>query len=184
MQYPLYGSYSVQSIDDLAYLIVLGIDEGDSNTLKITFEFTRPVAGGEGASAEASPSIINSVEASSIDSAINLMNTHLSKEINLSHCKAIIISESLASKGVSKIIYSLMNKVQIRPDANVIITKCPAKNYVEATQPIFENLISKYYETAPVSSQYTGYTEDVTLGEFFNKLNSVTSQPTAMLREH
>lgn len=177
----MYGSYSVQSIDDLAYLIVLGIDEGDSNNLKITFEFTRPIVSGEGAPAETSPSIINSVEASSIDSAINLMNTHLSKEINLSHCKAVVISESLASKGVSKIIYSLINKVQIRPDSHVIVTKCPAKEYVEATQPMFENLISKYYETAPVSSQYTGYTENVTLGEFFNNLNSSTTSPTAML---
>lgn len=173
----------MQTIDDLAYLIVLGIDEGDTNTLKITFEFTRATTGGEGSSSsEAAPSIINTVEASSIDSAINLMNTHLSKEINLSHCKAVIISETLASKGVSKIIYSLMNKVQMRPDAHIIVSKCPAKNYIESTQPMFENLISKYYETAPVSSEYTGYTANITLGDFFNNLNCTTGQPTAMLR--
>ena len=46
--------------------------------------------------------IINSVDAASLDSAINLMNTYVSKEISLSHCKAIVISESLASKGIPK----------------------------------------------------------------------------------
>lgn len=181
---PFIGSYSVQSIDDLAYLVILGIDVGDINGLKVTFEFTMPNSSGENGSSEVAPTIVNSVEASSIDSAINLMNTYVSKEINLSHCKAIVFSESLASLGLSKYIYSLMNKVQIRPDTNIIVSKCPAKDFIQNTKPSLENLIAKYYEIAPVSSEYTGYTDNVTLGEFFRALNSQVAEPTAMLRKY
>lgn len=181
---PFVDSYSVQSIDDLAYLIALGIDVGDTNTLKVTFEFTMPNSSGEGSSSEVAPTIINSVDASSIDSAINLMNTHMSKEINLSHCKVVVFSEELASKGISKFIYSLMNKVQIRPDANIIVSKCPSKEFIENAQPSLENLVAKYYEIAPISSEYTGYTANLTLGDFFDTLTCQTCQPCAMLRKY
>lgn len=179
---PFAGSYSVQSIDDLAYLVALGIDVGETNELKVTFEFTMPNSSGENASSEIAPTIINSVEATSLDSAINLMNTYVSKEINLSHCKAIVISESLASNGISKLLYSLINKVQIRPDANIIISKCTAKDFIQNTQPSLENLVAKYYEIAAISSEYTGYTENAQLGNFFNQLSCLTCEPTAMLR--
>ncbi len=178
---PFAGSYSVQSMDDLAYLVVLGIDLGESNNYNVTFEFTKPNSSGENAAPENAPTIINSVEATSIDSAINLMNTYVSKEISLAHCKAIIISEKLAASGISKILYSLMNKTEIRPDTNLIVSKCKAKEYIQNVQPSLENLVAKYYEIAPVSSEYTGYTENVQLGDFFNKFSSYTSQSVAML---
>lgn len=181
---PFIGSYSVQSVDDLAYLITLGIDTGKNNTLKVTFEFTKPNSSGENSSSEVAPTIINSVEASSIDSAINLMNTYVSKEINLSHCKVVVISESIASNGISKYIYSLINKVQMRPDTNIIISKCEAKAFIENTKASLENLITKYYETSTVSSKYTGYTSNLTLGDFFHKINCLTCEPIAMLRKH
>lgn len=155
---------------------------GDANELKVTFEFTMPNSSGENASSEVAPMIINSVDASSLDSAINLMNTYVSKEISLSHCKAIVISETLASKGISKLLYSLMNKVQIRPDANIIISKCLAKDFIQNSQPKLENLVAKYYEIAPVSSEYTGYTANTKIGDFFNQFTCNTCQPTAILR--
>lgn len=155
---------------------------GDTNELKVTFEFTKPNSGGESTSTELAPTIINSVEASSLDSAINLMNTYVSKEISLSHCKVIVISETLSSKGISKLVYSLMNKVQIRPDANIIVSKCFAKDFIQNSQPKLENLVAKYYEIAPISSEYTGYIANTKIGDFFNQYTCKTCQPTAILR--
>ncbi len=178
----LHGSYSVQSIDDLAYIVAFGLDKGDKSELKVTFEFTRPNTSGETPAEEASPTIINSVEANSIDSAINLMNTYVSKEINFSHCQAVVISEALSAEGLSKHLYTMMNKVQLRPDANIIISKCLAKDFIQNTQPNLENLIAKYYEIVPISSEYTGYTANTTIGDFFNRFVCTTYEPCAILR--
>lgn len=178
---PFKNLSSVQSIDDLAYLVALGFDVGDSAEYKVTFEFTMPNSSGENISSEIAPTVINSVEANSLDSAISLMNTYVSKEINLSHCKAIIISESLAANGISQILYSLMNKEQIRPDANIIISKCLVKEFIQNTQPSLEILVAKYYEILPVSSEYTGYFENTMIGDFFNKISCNTCEPIAML---
>ena len=124
------ASYTSQSVNDLAYAVAIGIDTGSNNNLKITFQFTKSNSSGEGSS-DVSPTITNSVESPSIDSGINLMNTYISKEINLSHCKIIVFSEEVASRGISKEIYSLMNKIEIRPDANVVVSKCDAKDFIE-----------------------------------------------------
>lgn len=181
---PFNGSYRVQSIDDLAYLVAIGIDVGETNELKVTFEFTMPNSSGESTSSEIAPTIVNSLEASSLDSAINLMNTYMSKEINLSHCKAIVLSETFASTGVSKLLYSIINKVQIRPDSYIIISKCNAEDFIQNIHPSLENLVAKYYEIVPISSKYTGYTVNAKIGDFLNQLSSQTSEPVAMLRRY
>ena len=101
------STHNIQSIDDISYVVALGIDVGEQNNLKITFQFTKPTStSGESGSSESAPPIIDSIEAESVDNAVNLMNTYTSKEINLSHCKLIVFSEELAKKGIKEEIYS------------------------------------------------------------------------------
>lgn len=175
------GSHIVQSVDDLAYAVALGIDVGDTEDLKVTFQFTMPSPSGESGSGKSSPSVIDTVEANSIDSAISFMNAYVSKEINLSHCKVIVISEEVAQRGIAKEIFSLMNKVQIRPDNHVIISTCSAQKYIESVSPSLENLVAKFYEILPRSGEYTGYTVNGELGDFFTKIVCTTCEPCAIL---
>lgn len=175
------GSYNALSIDRLAYVVAIAIDSSTNNNYTISFQFTNMTSPTESGTSEKSPSIVNSVEASSIGSAINLMNTYIDKRLNLSHCKVIVFSEEIASKGISDLIYTLMNDNQIRPSAYIVISKCNAKYYIENSKPQLDNLITKYYDIFPTSSNYTSYTTDSTIGEFFNKLKSETSEPTAIL---
>jgi len=175
------GSHIVQSVDDLAYAVALGIDVGDKEDLKVTFQFTMPSPSGESGSGKSSPAVIDTVEANSIDSAISFMNAYVSKEINLSHCKVIVISEEVAKRGIAKEIFSLMNKVQIRPDNHVIISTCSAQKYIESVSPSLENLVAKFYEILPRSGEYTGYTVNGELGDFFTKIVCTTCEPCAIL---
>ena len=164
------SSHRIQSIDDLTYIVALGIDVGDTERLKVTFQFTKPsAASGEGSSNESSSIIMDTIEAPSIDAAHNLKITYSRKEINLSHCKLII--------------FSLANKVQIRPDTNILITTSSARDYIASVKPTLDNLITKFYATFPNSSEYTGYIVDANLGQFMNKITSLASQPVALLRQ-
>lgn len=168
-------------MDNLAYVLAIGIDKADSNHLQVSFQFSTTTSATESGTTEKTPTIINSVTASSLSTAINLMNSYMGKEINMSHCKVIIFSEELASEGISKEIYTLINDTQIRPSANIVISKCTAKSYIEKTSPELENLISKYYENFTNSSKYTGFKPDATIGDFFNSLICTTCQPYAIL---
>lgn len=175
------SSYEALSIDKLAYVVAIGIDTSNPNKYSFSFQFTNVTSPTESGSAEKSPSIVNTVEASSLSTAINLMNTYIGKKLNLSHCKVIVFSEEIASNGISEQIYTLMNDTQIRPSAYIVISKCNAKYYIENSKPILENLITKYYDIFPSSSNYTAFTSNSTIGEFFNNLESQTINPTAIL---
>ena len=175
------SSYKSLSIDKLAYVVAIGIDSSDAKGFQFSFQFTNVTPNSESGTAEKSPSIVNTVEATSIGSAINLMNTYIGKRLNLSHCKVIVFSEAVAVSGISKHIYTLMNDTQVRPSANIVVSKCTAKYYIENSRPILENLITKYYDIFDYSSNFTGYTVDASIGDFLNKLECDTCSPVAIL---
>ena len=95
------ASYTSREIDNLAYVLALGIDVGEKAKLKVSAQFTKSsaVAPASGTSPEdASNIVLVSGEADSIFSAINLLNSYIGKEINLSHCSLIIFSEEFAKQ--------------------------------------------------------------------------------------
>ncbi len=175
------SSYLSLSIDNLAYVLAIGIDKGLDNYLEVSFQFSTTANSAESGSSEKTPVIMDSVSAPSLSTAINLMNSYMGKELNMSHCKIIIFSEELASEGISKEIYTLINDTQVRPSANIVVSKCSAKSYIEKTSPELDHFISKYYETFANSSKYTGFKPDATIGDFFNSLICKTCQPYAIL---
>lgn len=177
--YSFSASYSSLNISNCAFAVAIGIDKSTSNKLNVTFEFISTSPSGESIS-ETKP-ILNSVDCSSITNGINIMNAYLGKKVNLSHCKLIIFSEELAKEGISDEVYSLMNEVQIRPSANIVISQCNTRYYIENSIPGLESLIPKYYDIFPHTSEYTGYTCDATIGNFFNSLVCNYSSPYAIL---
>lgn len=173
------ASYNSLNIDNSAFVIALGIDKSTSNKLKVTFEFLATSPSGESVS-ETTP-VLNSVECSSITNGINIMNAYLGRKVNLTHCKLIIFSEELAKEGISDEVYSLINEVQVRPSANIVVSKCNTKYYIENSIPSLESLIPKYYDIFPNTSEYTGYTCNATIGDFFNALVCNSCSPYAIL---
>ena len=178
------ASYTSLNIDNLAYVVAIGIDVGKNDVYKVSFQFIPRSSEEKSESSTSSnggKSVINTVEAPSLNTAINLTNSYLARKINLSHCKVIIFSEQVATYGISKEICSLINNSQARPSSNIIICKNSAERYIKDTNPILENLITKYYELFPNSGKYTGYIYNATLGDFFNQLVSNTCEPFAIL---
>lgn len=175
--------YNDNNIDRLAYVVALGLDVSDSNNIKVSFQLSTSSEGSSsgGSSSQSDSSVINTIDCACIESGINLLNSYLSKKVNLAHCKVIVFSEEFASKGISKEIYTLMNDVQVRPTCNVIISRCNAEYFLKNSKPVLEKLSARYYEIAPSSYEYTGYTENVTLSEFFANLNDSFRECTAIL---
>jgi len=178
----LTGCTTATSVETKAYVIALGIDSGESNTFKISFQvavLSNPSS--NGSSDKSNSSTIISVDCTTLDSGISLLNSYISKKVNLSHCKVVILSEELAVNGVSDIVYSLINNIEIRPDCNIIISRANAYDMLKNSKPIFESNYANYYELILNSSEYTGYVADLTLSNFYSDLLSTTSEACAIL---
>ena len=83
--------------------------------------------------------------------------------------------------GISEYLYTLTNDIQFRTDSNIIISKCDASSFLEYSAPVLDKVSARYYDIAPSSSEYTGYTESITCNEFFTAINSNTLEPVAIL---
>ena len=180
--YAFSSSYSAQNIDNLDYVIALGIDYSDSEeALLVSFEFIDFSSfSGESSSGSSAP-IINTVQAPSIESAINIINGYMGKQVNLSHCKVIVFSDKLAQKGILKETSFLMNYIQVRPTANVIISKGQASDYLENSTSSLEKQLTKYFDIFPNLSKYTGYSSNILLGKLYENMLNNSVGATAIL---
>lgn len=171
----LYGfssSYSSRNIDNISYAVGLGIDEAeDGKNLKVSFEFTDIYLSSQnGSSSEKPKPIVETVIASSVSSAINMLNVYLAKEVNLAHCKVIVFSEKIAKKGIFNYVSDLINNPQVRPTSNLIISKNTPEEYLKTSTSSLDKVLTKYYDIFPNSSKYTGYISNITIGYFYNSL--------------
>lgn len=183
--YAFTPSYMSRGMENLAYVVGIGIDKNTENDykMKVSFQFVQLYALGESGSTEPPPTFIDSVTSNSINSAINQMNAYIGKEINLSHCDIIVFSSDFAKDGISTEIYSLVNNEDIRPSANLVISRSTSSSYLESVKPNIEKLVTKYYDTFPITSAFTGYTQDITIGKFYNRLVSDCWDNTVALGE-
>lgn len=96
------AAYTSRKIDNIAYVLALGIDVGEKSKLKISAQFTKtsaisPQSGGS-SSDEKSNLILVSGESDSVFGALNLINSYIGKEVNLSHCGLFIFCEEFAKQ--------------------------------------------------------------------------------------
>lgn len=171
--YAFSSSYTSDSVDNISYVIALAVDENEGEkNLQVTFEFMDTSSFSSESSSESKSAIIDTINASSINSAINLLNAYIGKQVNLSHCKVIVFSDKIAKKGITSEVSELMNNIQVRPSTNIIICKGNALAYIQNSTSQLEKILTKYYDIFPNSSEYTGYTSNIMIGEFYNYLTT------------
>lgn len=180
--FTLSGCYNAEGLETLAYAVAVGIDKGENNEIKLTLQFALSNdSDSSGGSSQSQKSTITAIECATLDSGIALINSYISKKVNLSHCKAIIISEEIAYEGISEYIYTFVNNLEVRPDCNIIISRCNAYDYLNNSEPTLESVSARYYEFILNSSEYTGYTQNIQLSDFYSNMLSTTSQAYAIL---
>ena len=182
LAFSLSGCFNAQNIDHLAYVVAIGFDIGENNKLKLSFQISVPSNSTDGGgSSQSNSSVVTSIECSSFDSGVNILNSYLSKESNLAHCKIIVFSEDFANRGISETLFTLMNTIDVRPDCNVLVSRCSAEYFLNNSKPMLEKLSARYYEIAPTTSEYTGLTENVTLSQFFSDYTDTFRSSFAIL---
>ena len=76
---------------------------------------------------------------------------------------------------------ALINNVEIRTDCAIVISKAKAKDYLKNVKPSLESLTARYYESTLNTNDYTGYTVNVKLAEFYSAIKDDYSQACAIL---
>lgn len=174
----LSGCYDSSEIENLAYVIAIGIDEADSNSFNLTFQTAIPKSiagegGGEGTD-------ISSFNTDNFLSGLKKASEFLSREINLSHTKIIVVSENIAKEGITAFLNGLQKNMQIRPNVNIIVASEGAKKYIESIQPKLTANPSKYFELLLKSYETDFLVPTTELEKYLYRVKNYGAQPVAI----
>lgn len=157
----LTGCESNKNIENYYYVVAIGLDTASNNQLTLTVQIaTSSDDSSSSDSSQSTTSSIYSVECSSINSGISILDNFLSKKLNFSHCSAIIFSEELAKLGIEQYINTFSNSFEIRPNSQIIISNTSSKEALECISNSSEPFSAKLYEFIINSVEYTGYSID------------------------
>ena len=98
------GCYDATEVDELVYVVAMGLDSGIDGNVRMSMLLAVPIAVGVGpepGKVDQSATMLT-VEAPTIYGGMNIANSILSKKVNFSHTKLVVISKELAQKGIEK----------------------------------------------------------------------------------
>lgn len=178
----LSGCYDARGLEELAYATALGLDVSENDKLKLTLQISIPSsAGSDSGSSQSNSSESITVECASLSTGISLINSYVSKEIDLTQCNVIVFSEELAERGITEYVDTFANNINIRPDCNVIVSRCTAQDFINNASPSVETLTARYYQVALKSNEYTGYTPVTKIADFTQNMKSDAIQASCIL---
>ena len=171
-------------IDDYYFVIGIGLDEAENNYINLSIQIPSNIEESSNSGSSQSSSFkIYSANARTVEEAMTLLDNYLNKQINLSHCSAIIVSESLARKGISNYINSLNNNIELRYNSQVIISSSTAREILEKVSNSGEAFSARLYDYLKNTTNYTGFTVDASYGNFSHDLDCNYTDASAIYTE-
>lgn len=173
----LTGCYDSNDIEDLAYVIAIGIDKADKKNFTLTFQTAVPksIAGGEGESVD-----IKTYKTDNFLSGLKKASEYVDRKINLSHAKVLVVSEEIAKEGITAFLNGLQNNLELRPYVNIIVCKDGAQKFIESIQPKLSSSPAKYYELLFKSYETDFYVRDSELEDYLYRAKNKSVQPVAI----
>ena len=151
--------------NEIAYIIALGIDNGENGNYKITIQYANPgeISGGgeEGGNVEKS-GVENLVLTSpDIYAAIGLADQLESKDFSLSHTKLIVVSRETSENGISDMAEQFIRNEELRPDVYLAVAENSAEDYLNDVNPATELNPAKYYTLIFDKNKFIGIPEGI-----------------------
>ncbi|HHY63828.1 MAG TPA: Ger(x)C family spore germination protein [Clostridiaceae bacterium] len=186
MAVSLTGCFDAREIGDYAYISMVGIDEGVTNELRLTFHIPEFQVSGSGSDSggggnsnekEKAEKEVITLDAPSLLSGVSILNNSVPKILNFMHMKAIIISEKMAKSGkAGKVVTGLMKYRQVRGTTNIIVCRGTAEEFIKAFHPYQGGLITDSIEELVTRAEYTGFITNSTFMDMYDRIKSATSQ--------
>ncbi|MBP2646242.1 MAG: germination protein, Ger(x)C family [Firmicutes bacterium] len=177
------GCNGAKELDEVGYVLTVGVDVAEGDQLDFTYEIAIPRA-----LASESPGKTNrkatvtfvTVTAPTLTEGRNLLNSVIARAPNLSHVTTFVIGEGLARKGLADILGMTMRLRQFRGATDIVVVNGKAKDFLLQNTPE-EVLPSRWFQSMLSTGVETGYYLRTSLHEFYVRLKSRTSAPYTTL---
>lgn len=177
------GCHDAIEIDEMVYVVAMGLDRGVEGNIRMSMLLAVPIAVGVGpepGEVDKATTMIT-VEAPTIFGGMNIANSMLSKQLNFSHAKLVVISSDIAQRGIERYMNTFNRFREFRPNTFLGISKGPAEDFLKTSKPILEANPAKYYELLMESWEITGFSVDSYVKDSYADMRSIDSEAVAAL---
>jgi spore germination protein KC len=177
----LFGCSDTREIDDQVYTLVIGVDKGTDNRVRITVQYPT-YKEGENKSDKLSQvgnTIISTVEAPSILEAVNILGLSVTRRVSLVHTKMIIFSEDFAREGIGSFLQPISRYRETRRAMEILVCKGTAEDFIRNNETLVGQGLSKAIELKVSQSENTGFFPKSSFLTFYKRVISPYGQPYA-----
>jgi Ger(x)C family germination protein len=191
----LTGCNDAAEVDDYVYPVVMGLDKGVHNKLKLTIEYPTYKSGGgggqmggggekkgggeEGGGYSLQGANIHTIETPTILEGLDIFSMAISRKISLIHIKLLVISEELAREGIGSYLVPLTRYRDTRSTMFVLVTRGEAADFIKENKANIGESVTKSIELMEEQSKKTSYFPDINFHEFYRDVVSPYSAPYA-----
>jgi spore germination protein KC len=165
------GCFDQKELEEQAFIVSIGVDKTDQKgVFKFTFQIANPEVGNSasGSSADEPPQEVISVLGTDFLTATNAANATVAKQISLDQSRVLVISEKLArSKDFIFLMQSAPSTVDIKLNAQLVISKEAAEKFIRDNKPQLESRPHKYYQYMLDRAKETGIIPDAPIVRYF-----------------
>jgi spore germination protein KC len=176
------GCNGSRELDEIAYVLTIGVDAAEGDQLVLTFEIGIPrVLASEGGKVDPKKGVnFVTVTAPTLAEGRNLLNSAIARAPNFSHVTTFIIGEDYARKGVDEFLGPAKRFREFRGSIDMVVVNGKAKDFMLQNTPE-EVLASRWFNAMLSTGEETGYYLRTTLHEFYVRLKSGSGSPYATL---
>lgn len=177
------GCFDAIEVDEMVYVVAMGLDSGTNGNVRMSMLLAVPIAVGVGpepGEVDKSTTMLT-VEAPTIYGGMNIANSMLSKKVNFSHAKLVVISKELAQTGVEKYMNTFSRFREFRPNTYLGIARGQAEDFLKESKPILEANPAKYYELLMEAWEKTGFSVGSIISDFYRDMRSNDGEAVAAL---
>ncbi|WP_071396167.1 Ger(x)C family spore germination protein [Bacillus tuaregi] len=172
----LAGCWDQRDLATISLAIGMAVDIGDNGKYKLTIEAINAAELNEQTASGNSPTVTFSLEGNTLAELSHKMNIGFSKILVFSHMKTVVISKTLAEKGMLEFLDFLDRNREIRDDFNFILVDGKAANVLKVLYTLQKSSSLKLTRQLK-SAKLWGSDPDIRLTDFVNAFTSSGRQP-------
>lgn len=196
LAFGLTGCWDRVEIDELGYILAIGVDKAPSGGHYYTFWLAVPRklaptgpsgggggAGGGGAQMDTAGGRVHVavVEASTLLMAMQLMNTYVARRITLEHAKALVVGEDLARSDMLNALAPAVRFREFRRNMLLVVTRGRATDWLQKNNPSIEENPARWIELMASHQELNGLITKSRIHEFMLGEQSLAAAPLVVL---
>ncbi|KHF40409.1 Ger(x)C family spore germination protein [Halalkalibacter okhensis] len=176
----LTGCWDRKELDRVSLVTGLALEISEDDAFSLTIEAINASELNDQMSEGMTPTITYELQGLTMAELLKKMNMGITRELNFSHTRTLIVDEKVAKEGLSKFLHFLEKGGQFRNDFQIIVARgVKATDIITTTYPIEKVPSMKMYEQfTTIEENWGGYPQSA-LTDFVFALTSPGRHPVA-----